>query len=375
MKYTLLVFIALLFAGCNSNTDIEINGVAAGLSSGTIIIKDAANNPVYTADITGEKFHINKQRLIKPGYYDFVVLLGGNKPYRAEIYLEPGTYTVRLDKDKLNNYPTITSTSSAIQNQTTAYYNLADSLTNELRQTVRLLNIKINGPEARSSMDVYNDLSTQLKITKQKIANLQVQALSQFIDQNPKNIVAPHIMAKLNYIDMPEAYYKVYQKFTDSAKNSNEGQEVGAKLSGLLKMAPGALAPAIAGTTPDGKPVDIKAMNKKIILVEFWRSDSELSKKCHEALTSNPLPGGSDLGIISISFDTNREVWLKSIKDRKLSWTQVSDLKGNDSPNINNWGITSVPLYCLLDGKGNIIDHDLPFANLSFLISNYLEHH
>jgi hypothetical protein len=375
MKYTLVVFIALLFAGCKSN-DIEFNGVAPGLSSGTIIIKDAANNPVYTANIEAGKFHINKQRLTLPGYYDFVILLGSvAKPYKFDIYLEPGTYTIKLDKDKLNNYPVINSTSSAIQNQTTAYYTLADGMTNDLRQTVRDLHIKLNGPEARTSLDVYNELAAKLQATKRQIANENIKALSQFVDRNPENIVAPHLMVKLNYMDAPEDFNKVYQKLSAAAKNTDEGKEIGSKLDGMTKLAAGAPAPPIVGTTPDGKPVDLRAMHKKIILVEFWRSDSELSRKCHEAMVLNPLPGGNNLGIVSVSFDTKRDVWLKTIKDEKLSWTQVSDLQGNDSPNVNNWGVTSVPLYCLIDDKGNLIERDLSFSNLAFLISNYLEHH
>lgn len=71
-----------------------------------------------------------------------------------------------------------------------------------------------------------------------------------------------------------------------------------------------------------------------------------------------PNSTGGNLSIVSVSLDVKRDWWLTSAKDDKITWTQVSDLKGEDSPNVENWAVTDLPLYYLLDGNGRIISRD-----------------
>jgi len=81
----------------------------------------------------------------------------------------------------------------------------------------------------------------------------------------------------------------------------------------------------------------------------------------------------SQLGIVSVSFDTKREWWLGSVRDDKLTWPQVSDLKGNDSPNAVNWNITDIPDYFLLDGAGHTLEKDLLFNEIGISIEKHLK--
>ncbi len=61
--------------------------------------------------------------------------------------------------------------------------------------------------------------------------------------------------------------------------------------------------------------------------------------------------------------------------DDKINWIQVSDLKGNDSPNTKNWAITTIPAYYLLDKKGRIIEREIPFASIKDKVDAYLAAH
>ena len=54
-------------------------------------------------------------------------------------------------------------------------------------------------------------------------------------------------------------------------RKTPEGTEEGDKLGDLVKLMAGATAPPLAGKTLDGKTFDPKSLNKKVILVEFWR--------------------------------------------------------------------------------------------------------
>jgi hypothetical protein len=82
--------------------------------------------------------------------------------------------------------------------------------------------------------------------------------------------------------------------------------------------------------------------------------------------------GAKGLGIVSVSFDPDKERWLNYID--KLNWTQVSDQKSLDSPNATNWGITQLPMYCLIDGQGRIIEWDVQYYKIPLYVNDYLKH-
>ena len=114
-----------------------------------------------------------------------------------------------------------------------------------------------------------------------------------------------------------------------------------------------------------------------MILVDFWRASNELSRKNHDQIKSLLAQDNvqQNVAFISVSLDSKADWWATALKDDKLSWTQVSDLKGDDSPNAANWNITEIPTYYLLDGQWNIIVPNIGIKNIDFEISSYLKKH
>ncbi len=114
-----------------------------------------------------------------------------------------------------------------------------------------------------------------------------------------------------------------------------------------------------------------------MILVEFWRSGSSNMRDEHFGLKNNILPtlDSKKVGVIGISFDTDRIRWLESIKKQQLNWPQVSDLKGDESANAKNWNITQLPNYYILDGEGRVLYSELSYQGIAFSINEYLSKH
>jgi len=81
------------------------------------------------------------------------------------------------------------------------------------------------------------------------------------------------------------------------------------------------------------------------------------------------------MAMVSVSLDIEHGVWANAVSDDKITWTQVCDLKGQDSPNVNNWQISKIPTYYLLDGtnwkiiKGNMLLGDVPDVMEKYLKS------
>jgi Thioredoxin-like len=380
MKYTGVILMALVLSGCMYfYSKIEITGTATGIDNGIAQIKDDAGKTVFDANIRSGKFHIREQALAKRGYYKLNYLTtGGKRPVYGpefQLYLEPGTYTITSNPKGPDSYPIISS-SSKIQNELSAWYPIADSIKQGIHARLTALVAIMNDPKLCPMGAKLDTLGNQIKAAQNQEAGLTPTILAQFIAKYPQSEVVAHLMANTEYDSDPVANYKLYQKFSGAAKNSEDGQEIGDRLSHLVKMMPGQPAPALVGEMPDGKKLDIKGMHKKIILVEFWRAAIVICRKHHQTLIAGMVPNLSpDFGIISVSLDEKRDWWTSAIKDDKMTWPQISDGKGLDSPNIDNWGISDVPLYCLIDGNGRMIDKNVEFDNVMFNVNDYLKKH
>ncbi len=63
--------------------------------------------------------------------------------------------------------------------------------------------------------------------------------------------------------------------------------------------------------------------------------------------------------ILGVSLDKEKEPWLKAIKNDKLDWAQVSDLKYWDSEVVPLYKIEGIPFNVLIDPNGIIIAKEL----------------
>jgi hypothetical protein len=147
MKYLSFILLIVLFSSCihKQTGDIEITGTAKNATYGSVVIKDIVKNLVFKADITDGKFAV-KGYLQYSGYYRMIFATPATKGItrEVELYLEPGTYTININPNYINDYPTVTSTSE-VQKQLSAYNAINDTLRHEARRKVIALNNKMKG--------------------------------------------------------------------------------------------------------------------------------------------------------------------------------------------------------------------------------------
>ncbi|RCH54243.1 hypothetical protein DJ568_13165 [Mucilaginibacter hurinus] len=378
MRFLVFVLIAFISVSCNQPDRIVIDGSAPGIKSGVFGVVDVLNKPVYGDNIVDGKFKIN-ELLEYPGYYNVKVtnMLDSKSthiPY--EVYLENGEYIIELNND-ITKYPKIT-TSSQTQNEVSAYYVLADELLADIKKQVSELTLFLKSDRAKG-LPANNYLAQveQLKALRVKEKNIEATVIEKFIEKYPQSAIAAHFIYNLDYKSDPPRYNALFNKLSDAAKNTEEGKELSAKLGQLVKLVPGWKGPAINGTTPDGKKFDPKEVShKKIILVDFWRAGNQVSRINHDKIIKDvffQVNYSKDFGVISINLDERKDWWENAIKEDKMKWPQYSDLKGNDSKDAEAWGITRVPTYYLMDGNWKIIRRDVPFDDVAYEVTQYLE--
>jgi len=379
MKYLYFFAFFILISSCNRTKYVEFDGTISGINNGAIVIKDQQGTQLLSVLIADGKFH-TKNVLQKPGFYDLFVVPDLEKDYKKklyEVYLEGGNYTITADKDKLYLYPTIKS-DSKIQNELSDYYTAATAnahaVTTQSDSLSDMLYDK-NSPVVVGS-DEYFSLQKQLKLVTASLSTVQAKSLADYVNKNPQNDIEAFVMAQLDYKKNPEAYNVIYQKFTTEQKNTDNGKAEADDLNQLMKLAEGAPAPKISGKTLDGKPFDKSSVSdKKVILVEFWQANSDVSKLNHVKLLNaySDLLANKNFTIISVSMDTKRDEWINAIQQQKLPWIQVSDLQGQTSPNMLDWAVSTIPTYDLVDGNWHIIKRDVDFNDLYDEVSKSLK--
>ena len=374
MKYLYPLLFIVVLSSCVKPKYTEITGTVTGFYSGTMMIRDESGNTKYSENIEDGKFHF-KKILNETGYYRMKIV--DNSPRESQItgydvYLEPGEYTINSQLEKAHQYPVITS-SSPTQTEISNYYAIANIKTLPLSAGIEKYVDMINS--GKSSSDEKLIAGSKLNELLNRRDSAMGVALQEFMGKYPKNDIAAHLMYQLNYERAPELYYPIYLKFTDDEKRSPEGAAEGDKLEKLNKLVANATAPALFGKTLDGKKFDHKTLNKKVILVEFWRSDDGVSSGNHASLINgarSPLKN-KDFTIVSVSLDIEDGVWRNAVTDQRLKWTQVCDLKGDDSPNVSNWQVKTIPTYYLVDGNWKIIKRNIYLGDVPAEMNKYLK--
>lgn len=119
-------------------------------------------------------------------------------------------------------------------------------------------------------------------------------------------------------------------------------------------------APDIALPDTAGQIRRLSDLRGRVVLIDFWaswcgpcRAEMPNVTACYEKYHAKGLD------IVAISFDTNKDAWLRAINTMKMPWVHLSDLKGWDSLGATTYDIKGIPANILLDGEGNIIDIDL----------------
>ncbi len=150
--------------------------------------------------------------------------------------------------------------------------------------------------------------------------------------------------------------------------------ELKARIEAAVPIRKGEKLPAISLPDGDGMQVPLAMMNGELNVIVVWASNcAHCMRELPKLKALYDHLGAQKLNVYAISLDTDKAEWLKTMREGKLNWVNVNDLKGWDSPIITQLGILGTPALFLLDSELKLLGRASSFEHLQKIVRDMLE--
>lgn len=127
------------------------------------------------------------------------------------------------------------------------------------------------------------------------------------------------------------------------------------------RLAKGQPAPDIDFTTPDGKKTSLSAMRGKVVYLTFWAS---WCKQCVVEMANAHRPKSllknKPVEFVYVSIDRDTTAARAITEKYKIEGTFSYAMQAWNAPEVQKYGVQSLPAYFLIDGDGSFALQDTP---------------
>jgi peroxiredoxin len=272
---------------------------------------------------------------------------------RLPIFMQPGTVTVKADKDSISKGQITGAPLDLL------YKQHRRELDAQVGEKLQAIEKKYSAMKANPSDKLPDSLAKQQSREVQAAFGRADSLSQQFIRQHPTSVVSAYL-AQAYYEMEPEKLEKVYGTLAPQGQQSYYGKRIRTFLDEQAKIGLGRTAPEFSMADTTGKPVALSSLRGKYVLVDFWASwCGPCRKENPNVVAAYQKYHNKGFEILGVSLDDKKRLWEKAINADNLTWYHVSDLKGWKNEAAGLYSIKAVPTSFLLDKDGKIIAKNL----------------
>lgn len=350
MKNITVIFLSLLLlAGCSGKKDhFTIKGTVSGIDTGMVYLQKFETDHWTSVDSTmldKGSFSFKGQTEMPEMWH---IALQGREIY-IPVFIENADIEVEVFPDSIDKSTVKGSPSHDIYNQ---YLAQSDVIGTEMEKVYS---------EWKAARDARDTSAMERADSISNILDGKMKTLlKDFARNNGSSVVAPYLIMRNSWqFDLADLE-EITAALDTSVLRSQYTETLNKRVEILRSVAIGQIAPDFTMNDSTGNPVALSSLKGKVLLVDFWAS------WCSPCRAENPNVvrayqtfKSKGFDILGVSFDQNRDKWMKAVKDDQLTWQHVSDLKGWGNAAGKQYGINSIPANVLLDKEMKIIARNL----------------
>lgn len=293
---------------------------------------------------------------------DTLYLYGTDRMYNRidTIYVENGKFSISLPIDTLisaslllndgNTFPLFLNKGEKIRIKGTT-------------DTPEMLNISGN-PQHDELAAFLQELQTA-----QSTEEEAVEKASLFIQNHPTSLVSIYLLERY-FVQQPHPNYirikELGERMSGELKDRPYMEDLLKRLREKEKSMLNKVTPYFQVPNAEGKRIGRNNFRNQYLLVHFWASWHPQSRKENAALRTiyDREEKNKKFAMMGVSFDLDKQEWLKALEQDTLKWEQTCDFKAWESNIAKQLSIESLPSNILLAPNGKIEGRDLTIEEI-----------
>ena len=232
------------------------------------------------------------------------------------------------------------------------------------RSEIRELNINFVEASQNRDFELVNSIQSEFDFKKNQFE----LSLKDYLSSAKSSLA---VLVTADYLDIEENlifWETIYNNYTEEFKDNSYFKNFENKLIKIKSISIGSVAPDIILNDTSGVPISLASLRGKYVLLDFWAAWCRPCREENPNIVENYNNYKSyGFDVYQVSLDRTKEDWIRGIKQDKLPWINVSDLKYYQSEAAELYNVDRIPSAFLLDPDGKIIAKhiDLRGQNLS----------